>query len=54
MPAAMIHAALLARGVLVRDVSSWTDAGEALRVTIGTPRENDRFLDALRASVAAR
>ncbi len=53
-PAAAIHAALLARGVLVRDVSSWTDAGETLRVTIGTPHENDRFLDALRAAVAAR
>jgi histidinol-phosphate aminotransferase len=49
--AAAIHAALLGRGVLVRDVSSWTDAGEALRVTIGTPAENDRFLDALRAFV---
>jgi histidinol-phosphate/aromatic aminotransferase/cobyric acid decarboxylase-like protein len=38
----------------VRDVSSWTDAGEALRFTIGTPRENDRFLDALRVAVGAR
>lgn len=54
MPAATLHAALLARGVLVRDVSSWTDAGESLRVTIGTPAENDRFLDALRAAAEAR
>jgi len=54
MPAAAVHAALLARGVLVRDVSSWTDAGESLRATIGTPAENDRFLDALRAAVGVR
>ena len=49
MRANALHAALLARGVLVRDVSSWPDAGESLRVTIGTPAENDRLLDALRA-----
>jgi len=54
MPAAAIHAALLARSVLVRDVSSWTDAGQSLRVTIGTPAENDRFLVALRAAVEVR
>ena len=54
MPAAAVHASLLARGVLVRDVSSWTDAGESLRVTIGTPAENDRFLGALRATVEVR
>lgn len=43
-----LHAALLAHGVLVRDVSEWPDAGESLRVTIGTPAENDRFLAAIR------
>jgi histidinol-phosphate aminotransferase len=47
MPASRLHAALLDRGVLVRDVSSWPDAGESLRVTIGTPAENDRFIAAL-------
>ena len=52
--ATAVHADLLARGVLVRDVSSWSDAGETLRVTIGTPAENDRFLDALRATLEGR
>lgn len=45
--AAALHAALLGDGVLVRDVSGWPDAGESLRVTIGTTPENDRFLAAI-------
>ena len=49
MSANALHAALLERSVLVRDVSSWPDAGESLRATIGTPAENDRLLEALRA-----
>jgi histidinol-phosphate aminotransferase len=49
MSANALHAALVERGVLVRDVSSWPDAGESLRATIGTPAENDRLLEALRA-----
>jgi histidinol-phosphate aminotransferase len=53
MPAQALHAALLQRGVLVRDVSSWPDAGESLRVTIGTPAENDRFIAALKAAGGA-
>lgn len=40
--------ALLERGVLVRDTSSWPGLAGCLRVTVGTPEENDRFLDALR------
>jgi histidinol-phosphate aminotransferase len=54
MRATALHAALLERGVLVRDVSSWPDAGESLRVTIGSPAENDRFLAALRVILAGR
>ena len=54
MPAAALHAALLEHGVLVRDVSSWPDAGESLRATIGSPAENDRLLEALRAALADR
>jgi len=54
MAAAALHAALLARGVLVRDVSSWPDAGESLRATIGSRAENDRLLDALREVLAER
>jgi histidinol-phosphate aminotransferase len=38
---------LLDRGVLVRNCSSWPRLGGCLRVTIGTPPENDAFLDAL-------
>jgi histidinol-phosphate aminotransferase len=43
-PAAEIFEALLARGILVRRVAG-TLAG-ALRVTVGRPEENDRFLEA--------
>jgi histidinol-phosphate aminotransferase len=39
--------ALLDRGVLVRDVSSAPAMERYLRVTIGTPEENDAFLAAL-------
>jgi histidinol-phosphate aminotransferase len=54
MRATALHAALLERGVLVRDVSSWPDAGESLRATIGGPAENDRLLDTLRAVLTER
>ena len=39
--------ALLDRGVLVRDCSSWPRLDDCLRVTVGTPAENDAFLAAL-------
>jgi histidinol-phosphate aminotransferase len=42
---------LVQRGVLVRDCSGWPHLSGCLRVTVGTPEENDAFLDALRASV---
>jgi histidinol-phosphate aminotransferase len=38
---------LLARGVLVRDFSSWPRVEGCLRITVGTPAENDAFLAAL-------
>lgn len=38
---------LLDAGVLVRDCSSWPRLEGCLRMTVGTPSENDRFLDAL-------
>lgn len=50
--AASLHAALLAEGVLVRDVSGWPDAGESLRVSIGTTEENGRFIAALAKALA--
>ena len=40
---------LLERGVLVRDFSSWPGVEGCLRVTVGTPAENDAFLAALGA-----
>ncbi len=39
---------LLDRSVLVRDTSSWPGLSGCLRVTVGTPEENDAFLAALR------
>ncbi len=38
---------LLSRGVLVRDFSSWPRVEGCLRITVGTPAENDAFLAAL-------
>ena len=43
---------LLDRGVLVRDCSGWPRLADRLRVTVGTPDENDTFLTALREVVA--
>lgn len=40
--------ALLDRSVLVRDCSGWPRLEGWLRVTIGTPEENTRFLEALK------
>jgi len=39
---------LVERGVLVRDCSRWPRLAGCLRVTVGTPEEDDRFLVALR------
>ena len=39
----------LARGIIIRDCRSFRGAGEHhARLTVGTPRENDRFLSAFR------
>ncbi len=42
-----VWAGLLERSVLVRDVSAWPRLGGCMRVTVGTPSENDAFLTAL-------
>lgn len=42
---------LVDRSVLVRNCSSWPRLAGCLRVTIGTPAENDRFLEALAATL---
>ena len=44
---AAVWKALLDRSVLVRDCSSWPRLEGCLRVTIGTPAEDDAFLAAL-------
>lgn len=43
--------ALVDRGVLVRDCSSWPGLQDCLRVTVGSPVENDAFLAALRGAL---
>ncbi len=47
-----VHTALIAAGILVRNLGS--GAPNALRVTIGTPRENAAFLAALRKIMKER
>jgi histidinol-phosphate aminotransferase len=56
LPEALEEAGVIAglrdRGVLVRAGSSLGREG-AMRVTVGTDAENQRFVDALRASLAS-
>ncbi|HEX9495639.1 MAG TPA: aminotransferase class I/II-fold pyridoxal phosphate-dependent enzyme [Candidatus Limnocylindria bacterium] len=49
---AEVHAKLLEHSVLVRDVSSWPGCERCLRVSIGTPAENDRVIAAIDAVFA--
>ena len=46
-PGGEVWQGLLDRSVLVRDTSSWPGLEGCLRVTVGTPEEDDRFLTAL-------
>ncbi len=50
--AAQVYRALLAAGVIVRPVANY-DLPDFLRVSVGLPHENARFLAALRAALAA-
>jgi histidinol-phosphate aminotransferase len=43
--------AMVRHGVLVRDFSRWPRVEGCLRVTVGTPAENDAFLAALDAAL---
>jgi len=46
-PSGRVAEKMLRRGVIIRDCFSFRGAGDhAVRVTVGTPRENDRFLEA--------
>lgn len=47
VPGRKVWQGLLDRSVLVRDCSSWPRLDDCLRVTVGTPDENDAFLAAL-------
>jgi histidinol-phosphate aminotransferase len=47
----LLWRALLDRGVLVRDISTAPTLDRYLRVTVGTPAENDAFLAALAAAL---
>lgn len=49
VPGRAVWEALLARGVLIRDFTTLSGLEGALRVTVGTPDENARFLEALAA-----
>ncbi len=50
--ASAVFAALKARGVLIKNLSGGHPAlADCLRVTVGAPEENDRFLEALKASL---
>ena len=51
-PAKAVWEGLVERSVLVRDLSSLPGLEGCLRVTIGTPADNDRFLEALGEIVA--
>jgi len=46
-----IFESLLAKGILIRDVSSYPMLSRGLRVTVGTPEENLEFLTALKEAV---
>ena len=50
-PATQVWTDLLAASVLVRDCSTWPGLTGCLRVTVGLPEENDRFLAALTESL---
>jgi len=53
VPAAprVIFDALYAKGVLIRDVSSYPTLSRCLRISVGTPQENERMLDSLRQTL---
>ena len=50
--AARVYEALLRRGVIVRPMDVY-NLPHHLRVTVGTPAENERFVDSLAAVLGA-
>jgi len=51
-PLKSVFASLVSEGILVRDVSSYTNLSGCLRVNVGTPEENDQFLTAIKTIVS--
>jgi histidinol-phosphate aminotransferase len=45
--ASAVYQRLLAAGIVVRDIQRYPQLGDALRITVGLPEENDRVLDVL-------
>ncbi len=45
---------LYSQGILIRDVSSYPMLSKCLRISVGTPDENNRLLSALHAALSAR
>ena len=43
--------ALYAKGILIRDVSSYPTLDRCLRISVGTPQENERMLNELRLTI---
>ncbi len=46
---ATMYRILAAQGIIVRDVTRYPRLGDALRISVGTPRENARLLEVLQA-----
>lgn len=42
-----VYRDLLGAGIVVRDIQRYPQLGDALRITVGTPEENDRVLEVL-------
>jgi len=53
VPPGTVFESLYGQGILIRDVSAYPMLSRCLRVTVGTPAENSRFLSALRAALGA-
>ena len=52
VPPRPVFEELYQQGILIRDVSAYPMLGNCLRVTVGTPAENNRFISALRDIVS--
>jgi histidinol-phosphate aminotransferase len=53
LPPKEIFEKLLARDILVRDVSKYPMLSEYVRISVGTPEENDKLIAALKDVLSA-